>query len=351
MLDHEIKAMMLADVPVCVVTSGGLDSSYVTSLAKKYCDNLHSFNISYEGNFPSDERHFAQEVAKACGTQHHQVEIAEKDFPRLLGKMIQHIGQPNSAPHSLSTYALFEAIHQEGFKVALTGEGADEFFSGYKRYSAAAYDANSDWLARYLDKMSVSPRSMREEIYSPAYRAFISEKDTLFDKALREILHYESLENNRLAAVLKFDQTQRFPYYILRRVDHLSMASSVEVRVPFCQPRIIDFSQKLKNNFKVNNAQDKFILYKAAEGKIPTSVLSRPKQPFTLPVVAMLKKGHVLFDMMYSTLNSRTFIERDIFDADKLNLLINRQLSNPEEKAAETLWSLMVFELWLREAA
>ncbi|HAC15152.1 MAG TPA: asparagine synthetase B, partial [Bacteroidetes bacterium] len=126
LFDKEIERMLHTDVPVCLVTSGGLDSSYVTALASKHRDDLECFHVAYEGKWPSDEQHFARAVADHCRVKFNTVMIREHDFADLLDVTIDTIGQPNTAPHALSTYALFKAVNQAGFKVALTGEGADE---------------------------------------------------------------------------------------------------------------------------------------------------------------------------------------------------------------------------------
>ena len=99
LLEHEVQQMLQADVPACLITSGGLDSSFITALAAKNKTGLECFNIAYEGSWPSDERHFAKEVADHCGVRYNQVLIQEFEFPDLLDKTIQHLGQPNSAPH------------------------------------------------------------------------------------------------------------------------------------------------------------------------------------------------------------------------------------------------------------
>lgn len=348
LLDNEVSSLMKADVPVCVVTSGGLDSSYISALASKYSNNLHSFNIWYEGEWPQDERHFAKEVADYSKTIHHQIIIAQNDFPGLIQNMLEHIGQPNSAPHALSTYALFKEIKNSGFKVALTGEGADEFFGGYARFSKANFDTQNDWLPSYLDKLSAIPKNLREEIYSDEYKNHLKTSDTLYDNTIKEITSREYKNKNRLKTLLEFDQIDRFPDYILRRVDHLSMANSLEVRVPFCQPRITSASRKLPNDFKVTHQQGKLILYKAARGKVPESILNRPKQPFLLPIASMLKKGHILYDLLIDTIHSQMFQSRNLFKKHAIETLIEKHATNPTDIYAESLWSLMILELWLK---
>lgn len=347
-LEKEISAMLCADVPVCVVTSGGLDSSYLTALASQYNNDLHSFNIWYEGEWPSDERHYASEVSKKYQTTHHQVIIPEKNFPDLIYRTLLHIGQPNSAPHCVSTFALFEAIHESGFKVAITGDGADEFFGGYTRFAKAAADSRENWLSEYLDKMSAVGKTQRNHLYSEEYKNLLKSETTLGEKTFFHLTEQDKNSNNRLQLLLDFDQTDRFPYYILRRLDHLSMAHSIEARVPFCQPRIAALSRKIPNHFKVSDDQVKYILYKAAHKKLPQSIMQRPKQPFTLPITAMLKKGHILFQLLCDTISSQSFRDRNIFNLTHVDHLLQKQLAEPNDKHAEALWSIMTLELWLQ---
>lgn len=147
---------------------------------------------------------------------------------------------------------------------------------------------------------------------------------------------------------MEFDQNERFTSYILRRVDHLSMASSVEVRVPFCQPKIVAFSRSLPDNFLINQTAVKRIIYKGAQGKLPHSVLARPKQPFTLPIAAMLKKGFILYDILYETLTSQAFLSRGLFNQMQIRALIDQHSNAPTSYTSNLLWSIMILELWLQ---
>jgi asparagine synthase (glutamine-hydrolysing) len=349
LLTKEVEQIVQADVPICVVTSGGLDSSYITALTSKHISNLHCFNIAYEGNWPSDERVFAKEVSEYHGAIYNQVLIKESEFPEILEKTIQHLGQPNSAPHSLSTYALFKAINQQGFKVAITGEGADEYFAGYDRFKKATFDKKSSWLDQYFDTMCATTQKIRNCTYSDNYKNFLLPgKYQLLREAKNKILESEKYLKSRVKALLKFDQNERFTSYILRRVDHLSMANAVEVRVPFCQPRISSFSKTLPEEFLLNQNSVKRIIYEGARNMLPQSVLTRPKQPFTLPIKAMLRKGFVLFDILNETLNSKLFLSRGFFEPKQIRYLIKNQLAHPTGEISDFLWSIMVLELWLQ---
>lgn len=346
-LNQEIQNIAKADAPICLVTSGGLDSSYLTVLAKPYLIDVQCFNIAYEGDWPADERAYAKELAHAHGIKYHQVIIQEHEFPDILEKTIHHLGQPNSAPHALSTYALFRAIHQNGFKVAITGEGADEFFGGYDRFQHAVLSPNEHWIDPYFDTMCATTVSMRNAAYSQDYHVFLLHQRSLLEHAQHKILKYEKELNSRLKSLLLFDQIERFPSYILRRVDHLAMANSVEVRVPFCQSKIISFAQTLPDTFLVDSNGVKKLLYQAAKNKLPSSIMTRQKQPFTLPIMAMLKKGHILFDLLCDTLHSIAFMGRGLFKKQQIDLMIEKQLNDPDNKTANFLWSIMILECWL----
>lgn len=346
LLNVEIKSMLDADVPVCVVTSGGLDSTLISAIAAQHVENLHSFHVCYKGIWPSDERAFAQEAAKKFGTIHNEIEINPDDFPEIIQRMIKHLGQPNTAPHCLSTYSLFEGIKNAGFKVSLTGEGADELFGGYERFGAALRTEN-DWIADYLDKFGPFKGSLRREVLTQNFydvangvSSRISEFTARIEKTKPGI--------DRLNTLQGLDQWDRFPYYILRRADHLSMAHAVEVRIPFCQPKILDFARKLPIEHRLSDGKSKRVVYEAASDLVPQSILDRKKQPFTLPVVAMIKKGEKLFDYMESVFLGQDFVNRGYFNSNKISDLLALQAREPSADLANMLWSVMIFELWHR---
>ena len=344
LLDLEIQHMLSADVPVCVVTSGGLDSTLISAIAARHVDNLHSFHVCYKGDWPHDERVYARKAADMFGTIHHEIEVDPDDFPDIIQRMVKHIGQPNTAPHSLSSYSLFEGIHDAGFKVAVTGEGADELFGGYERFGAAL-EINDDWISAYMDKFGPFAASLRGQILTPDFYAAAEQMTSRVGKFTQRIQQTQpGIE--RLDALQGLDQWDRFPYYILRRADHLSMAHAVEVRIPFCQPKVLDFARKLPLEHRLSDGKSKRVVYEAARGLIPQSIMERKKQPFTLPVIAMIKKDTKLFDFMASVFKERVFKERGYFDAEHIMGFLEEQAKTPNADVANMLWSVMVFELW-----
>ncbi|HEX2051351.1 MAG TPA: asparagine synthase (glutamine-hydrolyzing) [Actinomycetota bacterium] len=345
LLARETERLATAEVPVATITSGGLDSSFVTALSKRALDQVHSFNIAYRGEWPSDERRYAREVADLHGTTYHQVEVDPAAFPDLLPDVVWHLGQPNADPITLSTYALFRAVHEAGFKVALTGDGADELFGGYDRLAAAAH-AGGDWVTPYVDALAAIDRGTRWELYSDDYRAFLHEHGTTAD-AIDAGLRRGA--GDRLAVLTDLEIGERLPAYHLRRVDHLSMAHAVEVRLPFCQPEVVTFSRTLAPELKIAGGRVKRTLYAAASGYLPHSVLHRPKQPFTLPIAAMLSRGHALYDFAADVLSPINLRSHGLFDAGAVEVLVKRQGEQPTAEGALAVWALMIFELWLHQ--
>jgi len=264
----------------------------------------------------------------------------------LLEKTITHIGQPNSAPHALSTYALFEEIHKQGFKLALTGEGADEMFGGYQRFATAAFDHSAGWMESYMDKLSAFPKSIRQNIWHESFKKLsdVNKPENDTKNQLLKFLH----NHTKPDALLKFDQDCRFPYYILRRVDHLSMANAVEVRVPFCLTKIKSIAKSLPQSFKLDKTSVKKILYSAAKDKVEASILHRKKQPFTLPITQMLQEPFPLIKMAKNFLLSEQCMKRKIFNLSYVKHLFDLQEHNAQNHYAESLWSMLVLEMWMQ---
>jgi asparagine synthase (glutamine-hydrolysing) len=346
-LQQETARLVCADVRVCAITSGGLDSSLITALASQTGSELHTFNIAYRGSWPSDERAFAVEVAARYRTIHHQIEVDPADFPALLGDVVWHLGQPNADPITLSSYVLFQAVHEAGFKVALTGDAADELFGGYERMRRAL-SAGTSWAAEYVESLAAIPRALRSKLYGREYQRYV-ESQGWADDAIREALLGGSPD--RMHAISQLEIRQRLPAYHLRRVDHLSMAHAVEARIPFCQPSVMQLAAAIPEAKKIAGGAGKRVLYAAAEPLLPASVLNRPKQPFTLPIAAMMQPGAALTEFARDMLSPSRIARRGILDASAVGRLFESQAAEANPIAAQAIWSLLVFELWHEQFA
>ncbi|MBF6546634.1 asparagine synthase (glutamine-hydrolyzing) [Nocardia brasiliensis] len=344
-LTEGVADLLVADVPACVVTSGGIDSSLVTMLAATVTEGLHSFNIGYVGDWPGDERGFADMVAKHCGTVHHQVVLDPRDIPLVVTEMALAIGQPNGAPISVSTYTLFEQIAAAGFRVALTGDGSDEIFGGYWHAVQALAMGESDWWPSYSATLISLPAATRTALYSPDYRHRIADEQTP-EAWLAQYVHKGS---DRLDMLTEFELAAKFPNYHLMRVDHLSMAHSVEARLPFCQREVIAHARSMPSEQKIAADRGKIPLAEMARDRLPAAVVNRPKQPFTLPLVPMMLRTRALWEFVESTLTDPTVRRDGQLDAVAIEQAMRRFRTKPTGVDAQLLWSLSVHQVW-REA-
>jgi asparagine synthase (glutamine-hydrolysing) len=342
-LREEVGRLLVADVPVAVITSGGLDSSLVTALAAER-GPVHSFNIAYKGEWPFDERHYARLAAARAGAEYHQVELDPAELPSLVEDVVWHLGQPNADPITVSTHALFTAVRDAGFKVALTGDAADEVFGGYARMQAAvrATAAGKDWYPGYVDVLGI-PAARRHALYTADYRALVANHPPIPPAALDAL---RTGSGSALGRILEFELGHRLPAYHLRRVDHLSMAASVEVRLPFCQRSVVDAGRALADDLRIHGGQVKRTLYRAAAGLLPDEVLDRPKQPFTLPITAMLAAGTPLWEYARDVLAPGRLRDAGQLDPAAVAGLFTRQADRPDDTTALTLWALMTHEVW-----
>ncbi|MFH8984966.1 asparagine synthase (glutamine-hydrolyzing) [Streptomyces varsoviensis] len=345
LLHGEVDALLEADVPLASITSGGLDSSLVTALATGKAPRLHTFNIAYTGSWPADERHFARQVSDHVGTRYHQVELDPKELPELLPRVVWHLGQPNADPITVSSYALFAAVREAGFTVALTGDGADEMFGGYRRMrvAAEAAAAGEPWYEPYLDELAVLPAGRRRRLYTPEYAAAVRSVPALPEEATGALRSGPGTVLDRITA---FEIGYRLPAYHLRRVDHLSMASAVEVRLPFCQRSVVRHAVRLPDRDRVHGGAVKRALYEAARGLLPGAVLAREKQPFTLPIADMLTPGWPLWDYARDLLAADRLRRSGQLSPGAVDRLFAHQAARPGNATALALWALLVHEIW-----
>lgn len=339
------RLAVAADVPISTITSGGLDSSLVTALLAEKVPQVDAFNIAYTGDWPFDEKHWAREVAGMAGARYHQIEADPETFPALLDDVVWHLGQPNADPIALSTYLLFQDVHDAGFKVTLSGDAADEIFGGYGRIRAAM-EGGADWHRDYVEALAAVPSDLRAQLYTDEYRDLLRAGGTESDRITERL---RSGGADRLGAITDFEVDERLPAYHLRRVDHLSMAHSVEVRLPFCQPSVVRGARSLPDDLRVGGGEVKRALYAAARGLVPSSVLDRPKQPFTLPITSMLVEGNALHTYARDLLAPDRLARDGRLDPLAVSGLLDAHSARPDDRSALAIWSLLVHQVWTEQ--
>jgi len=337
-----VTKTLMTEVPVCTTLSGGLDSSLVATLAARDPRMTHAYNVWYEGTWAEDETTFAKDVAEAAGLTYQQVTVQNGRFPEQIQSMCRALSQPNAAAHCLSTYALYEAIGSAGFKVALVGEGADDFFGGYDRmHQIATSSGDQHAVAEYLADLAAIKPDMRKTIVQTD--AQITNLTDEFGTFLRS-LPGDSL----IRKVLTFEAKHRLPYYILHRVDALSMAHSVEARVPFCLPSVYRHALNASDPQLIHGDRRKIPIYDAGRGVLPSSVIDRPKQPFLLPIAGMFQPGYPVYELLMDTMAAPK-VTTSIVDFKKLREFISRNISNPSNALGNGIWAWLLFELWGQE--
>jgi asparagine synthase (glutamine-hydrolysing) len=344
LLAQEVRRLQVADTAVASIISGGLDSGLVTALAAAGGEQVDAFNIAYKGTWPGDERRYARLIARCSGAVYHQVLADPETFPDLVADVVWHLGQPNADPITLSTYCLFGAVRNAGFKVALAGDVADEVFGGYGRMQAAASATGPGWPGAYLDALAVLPARRRRALYTRDYAAELAAPESAIPEAAVRSLR--DGPGTPLQRVCELELRYRLPAYHLRRVDHLSMAHSVEVRLPFGQRRVVALACALPDHLKISGVAVKRTLHAVGRGLLPAEVLNRPKQPFTLPIAAMLAPGWPLWDFAHDVLASRDLSTEGQLDAGAVRQLFADQADRRDETTALTIWALMIYQVW-----
>ena len=317
------RIRLRSDVPVAAYLSGGLDSSYVTALMQALApDRLRTFSVKFEsGEF--DESAFQDQMVRALATEHTCVTCTTADIGRLFPDVIRHVERPilRTAPAPL--FALSAHVHANGFKVVLTGEGADEVFGGYdifkeakvRRFCAAQTQSPRrlqllQRLYPYLPALKNQSQRYREAFFAtgladltdplfshlPRFRTTAGAKD-FFSPELRDALHgYDALAELRerlpaefsrwhpLSQAQYLETAYLLPGYILSsQGDRVAMAHAVEGRFPFLDHRVMEFGARLAPRLKLRTLREKHILREAAKRLLPATIADRPKQPYRAP--------------------------------------------------------------------
>jgi asparagine synthase (glutamine-hydrolysing) len=322
LLADAVRLQLRADVPVGAYLSGGLDSSALVALIRQHSDvPLRTFSVAFDdGEF--DERPFQQAMVEHLGTQHTSVRCANSDIANVFARLIEHTETPilRTAPAPLMI--LSDLVRSSGFKVVLTGEGADEVFAGYDLFKEARIrrfwarqprsTARPQLLSRLYPYLKHSPTSSAvsqsffaqglEDTANPFYGhtqrwattrrlwTFFSDdlKQTLADyqpdRELREALpagfeRWNGLSRDQYVEA----QTLLYGYLLSSQGDRVAMANSVEGRVPFLDHRVIEFANTLPPSYKLRGLKEKAVLRRAVKDLVPASILNRVKQPYRAP--------------------------------------------------------------------
>lgn len=382
LLDQSVKSRLVSDVPLGTFLSGGIDSSIISGIAKKYKEDLHTFSIGYRDEPFFDETDYANLVAKKFDTKHTVFSLTNDDLYAHLFDILDRIDQPFADSSAIPTYILSKKT-REHITVALSGDGADELFSGYNKH-AAHFKAMSGGAINVLLKnigptLKYVPKSRngsisniirqaekfgiglnlnaKERYWKWASLADESIALKLLNDEKKQVLSIESYKKHKISLLetistdhdfnelLQADMQLVLPNDMLRKVDLMSMANGLEVRVPFLDHQLVDFVFQLPQSSKINGQMRKRILQDTFRDMLPPELYNRPKKGFEVPLLKWFRSS--LKSMIKDDLLGDRFIEeQNIFDLKEITRLKKRLFSMNPGDAHATIWALIVFQWW-----
>ena len=336
-----VERRMVADVPVGVLLSGGIDSSIIVGLlAEMGQPDLQTFSIGFEsgGGMEGDEFEFSDIIAGHYGTDHHRFRVSnERMLPALEGA-IHAMSEPMISHDVVAFYLLSEEVARH-IKVVQSGQGADEVFAGYDWYPPLAH-ANGDGLDTYEAEFFDRPHAEMAEMLNPEYRiekdasrAFVAEHfgrpgaDTPLDRALRLDTEVMLVEDP------------------VKRVDNMTMAWGLEGRVPFLDHELVELAAACPPELKLARS-GKGVLKEAARRVIPNEVIDREKGYFPVPALTHLEGSYL--DLVKSALHAPAAKERGIFREEYVERLLGEPNDHLTRLNGNKLWQIALLELWLQ---
>ena len=385
LLDDSVRLRLIADVPLGAFLSGGIDSSVIVALASKYTNQLNTFSIGYKDEPYFDETNYALLVADKYKTNHTVFSLTNDDLLANLYDVLDYLDEPFADSSALAVFILSKLTRQE-VKVALSGDGADELFAGYNKYmgeykithggvpAAAIKTLSPLWktlpksrnskagniirqLHRFAEgaKLSTSERYWRwagfgDEAQSvamltPAYQQKYS--TAIHQSRKAEILKHFTADSG-INEVLRTDIDLVLQNDMLVKVDMMSMANSLEVRVPFLDYRVVDFAFSLPEKYKINAKSKKRIVQDAFRHLLPAELYNRPKHGFEVPLLKWFRND--LKDLILNDLLEDEFvIAQGVFDINEIRKVKQKLFSNNPEDVHARIWALIVFQYWWKK--
>ena len=337
------KRITVADVPVGVLLSGGLDSSLLVALlAEAGVNDLRTFSIGFNdiGDEQGSEFEYSDQVVKRYATQHHKYLIPNSEVLDRLPEAIAQMAEPMVGQDAVAFYLLSERVSQE-VKVVQSGQGADEVFAGYFWYPLMD-EAEGNEFERFAPYYFDRCHDEYLQAVTQAYHAKNHSRNLVSN------LLNAPYADDFLDQVLRMDTTTLIVDDPVKRVDNMTMAWGLEARVPFLDHQLVELAAQMPKHFKIGHLGGKHILKKIARGKIPDAVIDRPKGYFPMPALKYVR-GEFL-DMMNDVLSSQRCRERGVFEP----AYIQRLLKNPEAEGNMTrlkgskLWHMALLEMWLQ---
>jgi asparagine synthase (glutamine-hydrolysing) len=364
-LIESVNVHMRSDVPIGAFLSGGIDSSFIVSLAKEVNPKIKTFSVGFE-NKGYSEIDVAKETAHVLDVENISYLISPEEYKKELPRIIWHMDDPLADPAAVPLYFLSREARKH-VKVALSGEGADELFGGYNIYrepqSLRPFSYIPSPLKALLKVLAngipdgVRGKSFIERGTTPLQKRYIGNAN-IFNEKEKELLlvHYLSQAGNEKVTDLLYsdsilyDDVTKMQYIdiqtwlkgdILLKADKMSMANSLEVRVPFLDKHVFNVASKLTSRQKIRDGQTKFLLREAAKGIVPKHVWNRKKLGFPVPIRHWLRNE--LYDWAIQLIHeSQT---DHLFNKEKVLTLLADHVMEKRDNSRK-LWSIFTFMIW-----
>lgn len=372
LLDDAVRLRLRSDVPLGAFLSGGLDSSVIVATMKRLGANVKSFTVGFtEASY--DERDAAEKTARYFATEHHE-QIMEMHFQPIMERWLASFGEPFGDPSALPTWYLSQ--HARRFvTVALSGDGGDELFAGYRRYQAGRflmrfislpswvreklvnrlikalpegdryYGENSIKKAklfmRMASRLEESPNDLLPQTFSLHERLNLFDADVVRPYAHDHIREYDLAGLDLVSQMMLTDIQTSLAEDILTKVDRMSMAHSLEVRCPFLDYRIVEFACRLPLSHKLRSGKQKYIVQSAYRNMLPSFVLKRQKHGFAVPISKWFRRE--LKPLFESTVFDPPCL--DFFNKEEISRLWSEHQQGYVDNGFK-LWSIFVFHLW-----
>lgn len=342
LFSRSVRWQLRSDVPVGILLSGGLDSSLVAAFAKKNSEEIHTYTAAFEHKL--DERAYAKICAQFLKTRHTEFQIDPLSINNRIEELIKYYDDLSSFDGAVFTiYLMAEKIKQYGVKVLLVGEGSDEIFGGYSWFGLSQFPFS--WM----------PSLARDSLYHYAVsRQFSGAANRKHTTYMHNIIASFG-EKDIFRQVSKFEITHQLPNHFLMKVDHGTMAHSLEARVPYLDKDLVRFAFSLPARFKLKGRifsftknNEKLIMREIAKKHLPPQIYKRKKRGFSIPIELVLKSNA---DKVRDYIYANSSIARSYFTPLQLDKLLNfkNRLYSPVHKQKEFIvWRLFMLDVWKR---
>jgi asparagine synthase (glutamine-hydrolysing) len=378
LLGETVRDHMISDVPVGFLASGGVDSTALLSYAVEQTDKpIQTFTVGFSGSHVVDERPYARLASERFRTQHHEITISAEDFRAFLPQYVWHMEEPVCEPPAVALYYVSK-LAREHVTVLLSGEGGDEAFGGYPEYrnypaferlkkyagpfrgavgSALAMAGRMGGNGRLAKYAAIAGRSLPDYYYSRVttpHDYFNQHKRSLYSDVFAQTMSgsratdatrtlFARADGTELLNQMLYVDTKTWlPDDLLVKADKITMANSLELRVPFLDHKVLELAATLPPAFKVYGRQTKRVLKRAFTGRVPDQILKRRKAGFPVPYEQWLMRD--LRDFVQDTVLSSTALARGYFSKRQLERVLRSDWGNGA--SSRDVFALLVLELW-----